>query len=112
MGNLIDDLLQFSKTERQEMRQAGLDMNQLLNESIDQIKQDNQGWKIDWVISKLPNVYGYPSMLKLVWLNLLSNAVKFTVKIKRASIGINSYIEEGEIVLLVRDNGVGFSMKY
>jgi PAS domain S-box-containing protein len=112
MGLLIDDLLQFSRTGRQEMKQADLDMNLILKEALDQINHNNPAQNIEWVISNLPNVFGDHSLLRLVWINLLSNAAKFTRKKSLARIEIDSYTENGEIVFYVRDNGVGFDMQY
>ena len=112
MGVLIDDLLQFSRTGRQEMKQAEVIMNQILTEALEQIKKEAQEREIDWKISTLPNVFGDASLLRLVWINLLSNAVKFTRKNKKAHIEINYYIGNNEYVFLKKDNGVGFDMKY
>ncbi len=79
MGMLIDDLLQFSRTGRTEMRQCVRDMNMILGEVIESLRQDNSDRTIEWIIGKLPqSVLCDSSMLKLVWMNLLSNAVKFT----------------------------------
>jgi PAS domain S-box-containing protein len=112
MGSLIDDLLQFSKTGRQEMKKAELDMNQVFQEAMDRIKQDKQDRDIEWVIANMPIVFGDFSLLRLVWINLLSNAVKFTRTRKKTRIEINFRIEKNEIIFFVRDNGVGFDMKY
>ncbi|MFA6598268.1 MAG: PAS domain S-box protein [Ignavibacteriaceae bacterium] len=112
MGTLIDDLLQFSRTGRQEMRQDNLDMNLVLQEALDQLKQDHPEDDIDWVIANLPHVFGDHAMLRLVWTNLLSNAVKFTRKMEKAHIEIDSFTENEETVFRVKDNGVGFDMKY
>ena len=112
MGSLIDDLLQFSRTGRQEMRKADIDMNQVLQEALKHIKHDNSGRDIDWVIANLPNVLGDYALLCLVWINLLSNAVKFTRNKKKARIEIDVYDENEDFVFFVRDNGVGFDMQY
>jgi PAS domain S-box-containing protein len=111
MGTLIDDLLQFSRTGRQEMKLVDFDINIILNEALDQIKPDDSP-DIQWVIPKLPNVFGDPSLIRLVWINLLNNAVKFTRTRKKPVIEIESHLVNEEIVFLVRDNGVGFDMKY
>lgn len=112
MGALIDDLLQFSRTGRKEMRKADVDMNQVLEEALKQIKHDNPGRDIEWFIAKLPNVLGDYALLRLVWINLLSNSVKFTRNQNKARIEINTYEDKGDFVFFVRDNGVGFDMKY
>jgi len=77
------------------------------------VKQDTDGRKINWRIGALPNVYGDRSMLRVALVNLLSNAVKFTRKRDPAEIELGcSNGSQGEIVFYVKDNGVGFDMKY
>ncbi len=112
MGTLIDDLLDFSRTGRHELIIQDLDMNQVLDESLEQIIQTNSKRLIDWKISKLPNVYADWAMMRLVWSNLLSNAVKFTRLKEKSVIQISSYVENDDVVFVVRDNGVGFDMQY
>ena len=112
MGLLIDDLLQFSRTGRMEMRRSDLDMNGMLREAQVLLRHDNPGRNIEWIIADLPPVHGDHSMLRLVWANLLGNAVKFTRTRKEARIEVAAREEKGEIVFSVRDNGVGFDMKY
>jgi PAS domain S-box-containing protein len=112
MAALIDDLLQFSRTGRQEMRQDLIDMNLILQEVLESINQDNTGRNIEWSIATLPNVYGDYAMLRLVWINLLNNAVKFTRKKEKAKIEVGCREDNMEYVFFVRDNGVGFDMQY
>jgi PAS domain S-box-containing protein len=112
MGMLIDDLLQFSRTGRTEMRQSNSDVNNLLQEVIESLKSDNKHRQIEWITCKLPQVFCDGAMLKLVWVNLLSNAVKFTRTRDKAKIEIGVKEENSEFVFHVKDNGVGFDMKY
>jgi len=112
MGMLIDDLLQFSRTGQQEMHLADLDMNDVLREVLQTIKQDIKGRNIKWDIAVLPHVIGDYSLLRLVWNNLLSNAVKFTMRNPKTRIEIGVINDNDEFVFFVRDNGVGFDMKY
>ncbi len=112
MGTLIDDLLQFSRTGRQEMHHSKLDMNTLFQEVLKRIKQDVSNRNINWVVGHLPPVVGDYSLLQLVWMNLLSNAVKFSSRIVEARIEIGVKKEENEYVFFVRDNGAGFDMQY
>ncbi|MDZ7777042.1 MAG: ATP-binding protein [Bacteroidales bacterium] len=112
MGTLIDDLLQFSRTGRQEVHKSKIEMNALVEEVLETIKQDTEKREITWKIQQLPQVFGDDSMLKRVWLNLLDNAVKYTRNTKKAEISISFKEEENNIVFFVRDNGVGFDMKY
>lgn len=112
MGSLIDDLLQFSRTGRQELNKAKFDMNVLVNEIIDNIKKDSKHLKINWSIQELPEVFGDISMLRQVWVNLIENAVKYTRFIDSAEISIAVRAEKSNYVFSIRDNGVGFDMKY
>lgn len=112
MAALIDDLLQFSRTGRQEMQRADVDMNLILQEVLQTTKHDNPGRTIEWSFAKLPPVYGDQAMLRQVWFNLLSNAVKFTRKKEKAIIYIGYREDKMEYVFFVRDNGVGFDMQY
>ncbi len=112
MGRLIDDLLEFSRTGRQEMRHANLDMNGILEEIIASLKKENSQRDIQWEVAGLPLVYGDESMLTQVWVNLLENAVKFTRTRKQAIIRIHVAAEKKEFVFSVCDNGVGFDMQY
>jgi len=109
---LIDDLLQFSRTSRQELVSDKLNMQTLVQESVKVIQHYNEGRKIEWIIAPLPDVWGDNSLLKLVWLNLLSNAVKFTKKKEIAKIEIDCKETEKEFVFSVSDNGTGFDMQY
>lgn len=112
MGTLIDDLLQFSRTGRQEIRQAYLDMNIIVQVVLETIKQDNRERNIEWRIASLPHIYGDKAMMYLVWKNLLDNAVKFTSAKEKAIIEINVLKKNEEFIFSVCDNGVGFDMQY
>jgi PAS domain S-box-containing protein len=112
MGVLIDDLLQFSRTGRQEMQQHDLDMNAVLQEALKINQQELSGRSIEWFHADLPHVYGDRSLLRLVWINLLSNAVKFTRGKKKARIETGFREENKEYLFFVRDNGAGFDMQY
>ena len=111
-GMLIDDLLSFSRMGRTEMRESAIDMDYLVREELTGLRFETDGRDIDWSIGDLPEVRGDPSMLRLVLRNLLSNAIKYTRPRARAVIGIGSARNEEEMVVFVRDNGVGFDMAY
>jgi|WetSurMetagenome_2_1015567.scaffolds.fasta_scaffold00193_34 PAS domain S-box-containing protein len=112
MGKLIDDLLIFSRMGRSEMRRKPVNMDELVKTSVNEVMTSAKDRNISWKIDKLPIVYGDPSMFSLALVNLISNAVKFTRTRSVAEIEIG-YKEEGaEYVFHVRDNGVGFNMKY
>jgi light-regulated signal transduction histidine kinase (bacteriophytochrome) len=113
MGNLIDDLLAFSRIGRAETRKTVVNLEQLVQEALSEVRRDTAGRDIVWKIGRLPVVYGDRSMLRLALVNLLSNAVKFTRTRARAEIEIGSTEGKGhEVVVFIRDNGVGFNMKY
>ncbi|HEY3371700.1 MAG TPA: PAS domain S-box protein [Prolixibacteraceae bacterium] len=112
MGTLIDDLLQFSRTGRQEMQETNLDMNFVLQEVLKLLAPDLEDRKIEWEIAPLPLLKADHSLLRMVWYNLLSNAVKFTKAKDPAVIQIGVIEEQKEHVFFVRDNGAGFDMRY
>ncbi|MEI7672994.1 MAG: ATP-binding protein, partial [Deltaproteobacteria bacterium] len=112
MGILIDDLLQFSRVGRTEMRRAPLDMNQALHEARTLLAESHSGRSIEWVIGDLPAVHGDYAMLRQVWTNLLDNAVKYTRKRDDAKIEIGARKENGETLFYIKDNGVGFDMRH
>jgi light-regulated signal transduction histidine kinase (bacteriophytochrome) len=113
MGNLIDDLLAFSRIGRAETRETMVNMEQLVKEVLTEIQPETSGRTIAWKIGALPNLYGDRSMLRLALVNLLSNAVKFTRINPEAAVEIGSMEKKEEgVVVFVRDNGVGFDMKY
>jgi light-regulated signal transduction histidine kinase (bacteriophytochrome) len=112
MGNLIDDLLAFSRIGRAETKNTPVSLDQLVNEVAAEIKQDTGGRDIVWKIDPLPVSYGDRSMLRLVIFNLLSNAAKFTRMRAQAEIEIGYVDGENEVEVFVRDNGAGFDMQY
>lgn len=113
MGQLIDDLLVFSRMGRQEMLRTVVNLDQLIKSILSDLRLDLQGREISWTIAALPEVQGDPAMLRQVFMNLIVNAVKFTRTKPMATIEIGvEHPSSTEIVLFVRDNGVGFDMQY
>lgn len=112
MGSLIDDLLAFSRISRAEAHGSMVDLDQLVQEVVAEVRQDAKGRNIVWDIDPLPACYGDRAMLRLAFVNLIGNAVKFTRTRARAEIEIKCTKQDGDPVLFVRDNGVGFDMKY
>ena len=113
MGRLIDDLLAFSRTGKQEILKTRIDMNSLV-ESIkeEQEAQHRVANVIEWNILTLPPAYADMNTIRQVWINLISNAVKYTSKEESAFIEIGSQITKDETVYYVKDNGVGFDENY
>jgi PAS domain S-box-containing protein len=113
MGALIDDLLAFSRIGRAETRETMVSLEQLVKEVQNEVWHETEGRNVTWKIGPLPDLYGDRSMLKLVLVNLISNAVKFTRTRSTPEIEIGC-TDNGtdDIVVFVKDNGVGFDMKY
>ena len=84
----------------------------LVNEVLEKLKPDVENRQITWKVQELPAVFGDYSLLKQVWVNLLDNAVKYTKSKKSAEIAIEFREEKDNFVFYIRDNGVGFDMKY
>jgi light-regulated signal transduction histidine kinase (bacteriophytochrome) len=113
MGLLIDDLLAFSRVGRAELKLLPVSLQQLVQEAMQELREETQGRDIAWKIGQLPEVMVDRSMMRLVMINLLANAVKFTGKRERAEIEVGTSPDKAEgIVVFVRDNGVGFDMEY
>jgi signal transduction histidine kinase len=107
MGQLIDDLLTFSRLGRQEAVSALVDMTQLAREAADELRGERPVQALP-----LPAVKGDRALLKQVWLNLIGNALKYSAKTPQARVEIGTREEARENVYWVRDNGVGFDMRY
>ncbi len=117
MGRLIDELLEFSRLGRKELRFGRLDMAALARAAFDSIVGDDgvAQPKFHLELAGLPDAYGDITLIKQVWINLLSNAVKFSAKREQAQICISAdevAAEEGMLSYTVRDNGAGFDMRY
>ncbi len=113
MGNLIDDLLSFSRIGHAEMQKTEVSLDQLVRETLGDFAEETQARKIAVKIHPLPAVQGDRALLRLVLVNLISNAVKFTGTRAEASLEIGSVPGgNGETAIFIRDNGVGFDPRY
>jgi signal transduction histidine kinase len=113
MGDLIDDLLAFSRIGRAETQKMLVSLEQLVKEVVAEFRQETKGRDIAWNIGALPACYGDRSMLRLAIVNLVSNAVKFTRLRTQAEIEIGCVDgNRNEVEVFVRDNGAGFDMQY
>ena len=113
MGALIDDILAFSRMGRTEMMKTRVDFNLLVKDVINELKEEAQGRDIVWEIAPLPVVEGDAAMLRLALSNLISNALKYTSLRPQARIEVGVIGDEPmETLFYIKDNGVGFDMKY
>lgn len=113
MGKLIDDLLAFSRMGRTEMHEQEVELDKLVQQAIASLEMETRGRTLKWKIAALPTVCGDAALLKQVLINLLGNAVKYSRPQEAAEIEVGYSGEEDErLILFVRDNGVGFDMRY
>jgi PAS domain S-box-containing protein len=112
MGDLIDDLLAFSRLSRQSMNRHQMDTGKLTQEVLVELKPLMEGRQIEIKAGNLPACAGDRALLRQVWINLISNAIKYTQGRDLAIIEIGCSRNKGEDVFFVRDNGAGFDMKY
>ena len=112
MGVLIDDLLAFSRLGRQPMRSVPIDMTSLAQAVFKELVGQVPQRKIQFEPGTLPTAQGDLALIRQVWVNLLANAIKYTGQRECAVIEVGGRHEGGEVIYHVKDNGVGFSMKY
>ncbi|HEV3511802.1 MAG TPA: PAS domain S-box protein [Candidatus Sulfotelmatobacter sp.] len=112
MGLLVDDLLNLGRIGRHEMCLQVTGLNSVVNETLADLKAECEGRQLVWKIGSLPFVECDPGLMKQVFQNLLSNAVKFSRPRSQAVIEVGQEDKDGTPAIFVRDNGVGFSMKY
>jgi PAS domain S-box-containing protein len=112
MGRLIDDLLAFSRLSRQPVNMRTVDTADLVRQVLETLQNDLEGREVVIEVGDLPACQGDPTLLKQVWMNLLSNALKFTRVQESPRIEIGCEEKDGEKIYFVKDNGVGFDMRY
>jgi light-regulated signal transduction histidine kinase (bacteriophytochrome) len=113
MGNLIDDLLAFSRLGKSELQKTEVNLDELVRETLGDFQANTKARTIRWEIHPLPSVRADRALLRMVLVNLLSNAVKFTGARAQAKIEIGSAPNaSGETVVFIRDNGAGFDQEY
>jgi light-regulated signal transduction histidine kinase (bacteriophytochrome) len=114
MGALIDDLLAFSKLSRQPLSKQPIAPAELVREVLDELRVDQEGRRVEVTVGDLPDCEGDPALLKQVLVNLLSNGFKYTRTREVARIEVGALTRAGshKPVYYVRDNGVGFDMRY
>lgn len=112
MGQLIDDLLSFSRLGRVALARSRVDMEALVRDVVKGIQVNGDGGRAEIAIAALPPARGDGAMLRQVWVNLVSNAIKFSRLRETPQIEIGGEEAGDENVYFVRDNGVGFDMAY
>ncbi|MEQ8627491.1 PAS domain-containing protein [Ekhidna sp.] len=109
MGELIDDLLEFSRMNRKKVNHSEIDLTMLVTRLIDEIYEDSREVV---TLESLPTIWGDRQMLEQVFSNLISNAIKYSSKEEKPEVIISSEEEEKAYVISIEDNGVGFNMDY
>ena len=112
MGQLIEDLLEFSRLGRAPVNRRRIDTQRLAREALAELQAARQGRDVEVLIDELPPCRADRGLLKQVFLNLLANALKFTRSCERTEIRVGFTEANGETVYFVRDNGLGFNMRY
>jgi PAS domain S-box-containing protein len=113
MGDLIDDLLAFSRVGIAGLQKTEVNLDELVQETLSDFQVETKERNIIWTIHALPAVWADLSLLRLVLINLISNAVKFTNRCAKARIEIGTAsFGSAETVVFIRDNGAGFDPKY
>jgi light-regulated signal transduction histidine kinase (bacteriophytochrome) len=112
MGLLVDELLNLAKVGRHALNLQVTGLGAVVAEVVSMLASESAGRQVEWKIADLPFVECDPVLIKQVFQNLLANALKFTRPRDRAVIEVSHREENGQPVIVIRDNGVGFSMKY
>jgi PAS domain S-box-containing protein len=111
MGELIDALLEFSRLGRKEVNKSELNMNEIADSVIAELKSENLN-KVTIIREEMPPAHGDSTLIRSVWTNLISNALKYSNRADKSLIEIGAYAENGDMVYFVKDNGAGFDMAY
>lgn len=112
MGLLVDELLNLARVGRHALNLQPTRLNLVIEDVVSLLQPETEGKAVTWKIAELPPAECDPILIKQVFQNLLANALKFTRTRECAIIEINFRQKNGQMVIAVRDNGVGFNMKY
>lgn len=112
MGQLIDDLLEFSRLGRQEIRRAPLNMEDQIRGIVNELLERETGRPIEIDIKPLGSALCDANMMRQVWINLIGNSIKYSRNKPVARIEVGRIEEANEVVFFVKDNGAGFDMAY
>ncbi|HPW11346.1 MAG TPA: ATP-binding protein, partial [Methanoregulaceae archaeon] len=112
MGRLIDDLLEFSRLRIRSLEKETVQPSVMVREILREIRKDPAFAKVEFNVGELPPCQADPGLLKQVYANLIGNAVKYSQKRAAPLVEIGSLTRDGQLMYFVRDNGIGFDMKY
>jgi PAS domain S-box-containing protein len=112
MGLLVDELLNLARVGRHALHLQLTELNSVIEEVVSLLQPETQGRAVSWKIAQLPSAECDPILIKQVFQNLIANALKFTRTRAQALIEISCRQRDGQMVIAVRDNGVGFNMKF
>jgi light-regulated signal transduction histidine kinase (bacteriophytochrome) len=113
MSEQLGALVEYSRVNSAELVVSDVDLEDVLSEALELVRPWTNGRSIEWQRTRLPTVRGDENLLRQVFVNLVSNAVKYTRSREPAVIEIGTRAERGrELILFVRDNGIGFDTKY
>lgn len=112
MGVLVDELLHLARVGRHALNRRTTNLKELVAEVITLLLPESEGRQVEWAISDLSTAQCDPVLVRQIFQNLLSNALKFTRPRAQAVIEVSCREEDGQPVFMVRDNGIGFNMKY
>jgi PAS domain S-box-containing protein len=112
MGQLIDDLLAFSRLGKKELEKTQVNMDELIHLVIAEIKKGQENLRAEIKVNKLPDAWGDTNLLHQVFTNIISNAVKYSSLVEKPMIEIGGKEEKDETIYYIKDNGAGFDMKY
>jgi len=112
MGQLIDDLLAFSKLGRKEVAVSDINMAVFVRSIIAELFADDRENRIEISLKPLMHAKGDQSLIKQVWINLISNAIKYSKHKPKTYIEMGCYEKDKQVVYYIKDNGAGFDMQY
>jgi light-regulated signal transduction histidine kinase (bacteriophytochrome) len=112
MGQLVDELLSLTRVGRQALAVQATSLGTLVQDVVTLLEPEIEGRQVEWKIADLPMVECDPTLTRQIFQNLISNALKYSRPRSPAVIEIGQGEKDGQMVIFVKDNGVGFSMKY
>jgi len=112
MGNLIDALLTFSRLSRTELQRTKINSKDMVTRVVKTFSDELVNRNIEINVSGLPDIMGDENLITQIWVNLISNALKYSRNEKKSMIDIGSETGNDKIIFYIKDNGVGFDMKY